>query len=345
MLVKYIRKKCFKKKIHEETTSLTKQKKQKKQKNLLEHKYFTKLARHSIKFLIFFDLLQAISYLPLVLIQIFVPNFNEKYSISYTLLQLDSELTESLVLSLGIWSFFITLSIYLSLKSIKSKNRIKSPWFWRISFLIGALGLPLVSWVLSSILALRFQVFAVNQQEFFFGTLATTIYHSISYLVVETLTNIMRIMIVVKTFSIFKDISDVTNEKLKIVLIMILYTLPFTITLTGLILRRTYTDINLIATALHSQSVNIDFCMGPVGFVFDSIHKLLFPLRGFLDALVYAIVNGWFTSCSCCKTSEKKNLDEQDETENATVEVPKQNYSIGKRFNDISSSNSYIGLK
>lgn len=128
---------------------------------------------------------------------------------------------------------------------------------------------------------------------------------------------------------------------------MILYTLPFTITLSGLILRRTYTDINLIVSAINANSFNFDMCIGPVGFVFDSIHKLLFPLRGFLDALVYAIVNGWFTSCFCCKSIEKeKNLiEETEETEQTRVEVPKQDSRIGKRFNDISSSNNYYGVK
>ena len=88
MLVKYLKKKCFQKKLNEEQISLTTKKKPKKQKNLLEHRYFTKIARHSIKFLIFFDLIQSMVYLPLVLVQLFVPNYNEKYSAIYTFLQL-----------------------------------------------------------------------------------------------------------------------------------------------------------------------------------------------------------------------------------------------------------------
>jgi hypothetical protein len=80
---KFIKKKLFQKSRRE--TLIPK----KKPKKLVEHKFFTKLARHSIKILIFLDLLQATFYLPLVFIQTFVPNFDERFSFSYAILQLD----------------------------------------------------------------------------------------------------------------------------------------------------------------------------------------------------------------------------------------------------------------
>jgi hypothetical protein len=115
-------------------------------------------------------------------------------------------------------------------------------------------------------------------------------------------------------------------------------------------MRRTYNDINLIVLAAEAQSFTFKNCVNPVGFVFNAIHKLLFPLRGFLDAIVYAIVNGWF---SCLVCSPKKEDEEEEESSNISEEQKSKvnnrfsnhDVTFGKNFNDISSGSSPYGTK
>lgn len=143
------------------------------------------------------------------------------------------------------------------------------------------------------------------------------------YVILEFVTVSVRIGIFCSVRKLHQETSLLTvskkaekqrAEEWRVAKQMTFFTLPFLICGTVLIIYRLTTDIsNLVETTSNPNdpphyniAVQVLIC----------IHTILFPLRGFLDALVYGLSSKWFRqniTLKCCKSKQRHDEDVEDE--------------------------------
>ena len=103
-------------------------------------------------------------------------------------------------------------------------------------------------------------------------------------MIIEFLSIVVRILIFFYIQSV-KIFDQEENAKRKILIKLLLYTLPFTIAGIWIILRRTSNDIDLIIYL--SKGLGIQgYCRSEFLLIFTTFHHFLHPMRGLLNALV-----------------------------------------------------------
>eukprot|EP01080_Neovahlkampfia_damariscottae_P009172 gene9172-1259_t len=262
-----------------------------------KQKLFSSLLQTSIFCLILTDLLTEMFYMPTLVINLASYSFEHVGKTLLTIIWIGSQLSESFVLGSGLWAFLISLCILICLRTTKTKDEDKDFYAeelkYRSIFVLIGWGFPLIHAVFWINTNLRFQAWPRSINEYFIGSLISNGYHSLSYVIIESASTIIRLLIFTQIRSV--PIFDKKfQQKMRFILTkVLLYTLPFTVTCFFLTLQREYTDIERLVNLSTQKMVNI-FCMSDVSFVFRSLHSVMFPLRGTMNALIYCVLSEWF---------------------------------------------------
>jgi hypothetical protein len=123
------------------------------------------------------------------------------------------------------------------------------------------------------------------------------------------ITDISRVTFLILIHRIFAKQNVSFEQKVKIWLVLFLYTLPYSLTVVWIVLRRTVSDFDRFYQIIRYGSFYINYCMDTFDFTLYCIHKIMFPLRGFMDSIVYAVVNETiFNCCQGTQSSERSLL-------------------------------------
>jgi hypothetical protein len=167
---------------------------------------------------------------------------------------------------------------------------------YRSIFVLLGWGIPIIHALIWININLRFQFdfFILKFQrgwprsgsEYLISSLVSNTFHSLVYFTIEFGSSIIRILIFlqIKNVPIFDK-----NFQTKVRFILtkvLLYTLPFTITITFLIVSRTYGDLERIYKILTRTDFYM-FCMSNVTLILRSFHAALNPLRGTMNGIVF----------------------------------------------------------
>jgi hypothetical protein len=111
------------------------------------------------------------------------------------------------------------------------------------------------------------------------------------YIVIEFISNLFKLFVIVYVQKLFQNFTynstSFKNIKRKILLQMVLYTLPFTISITILILRRSYIDLTKIILIIQNRNFNIKYCYDYIFLILNSMHYFLYPFRLILNLIYY----------------------------------------------------------
>uniref|UniRef100_A0A7S1KTJ8 Uncharacterized protein n=1 Tax=Percolomonas cosmopolitus TaxID=63605 RepID=A0A7S1KTJ8_9EUKA len=194
--------------------------------------------------------------------------------------------------------------------------------FWITLF---AFGLPLISWVFWATTNMWLQVYAPSAMWQHITFIVSDTYHTAVYIAIELATILLRILIYLKVKSLFDQTKAVmwkntpqahkmNQEKRKFFRQSILYSLPFLISGTCLVVARTWIDVEVIikisSRGIDGKWSNEEFTTAAM--VLLSIHRCIFPLRGFMDSLVYCWMSNWFRSTfKTCRVWSRRSDEEK----------------------------------
>jgi len=100
-----------------------------------------------------------------------------------------------------------------------------------------------------------------------------------------------------------------------------LYCLPFILFGVWVIIYRIVTDVYFTHYIIRNGVAGFEAKLDITCIIFMEIHRILTPMRGFANCLVYVIVSRWFSRklkkwcCSCCNKNENygQNFDQQQQ--------------------------------
>jgi len=152
----------------------------------------------------------------------------------------------------------------------------------------------------------RYTVFMQSELEYVVVSWLNDGVKSMFYIFLELITITVRIMIYCSIRSIHKatvvDSSSAKGikqqqEQRRVLKQMTLFTIPFLVCGIVLIVYRITDDVYDIVNYNSGAQQDVKYST-PVK-VLVAIHSILFPLRGFLDALMYGLVSKWFMDACC----------------------------------------------
>eukprot|EP01080_Neovahlkampfia_damariscottae_P008883 gene8883-833_t len=305
-----------------------------------KQKLFSSLIQTSIFCLILTDLIAEVTYLPTLFFNL------RSYSSEYvtktvlTVMWIGSQLSESFVLATGIWAFLISLCIFICLRITKTNEEemdfCAEELKYRTFFVLLGWGLPLIHaafWINSN---LRFQAWPRNPVEYFYGSLVSNTYHTTSYVLIETASTTIRILIFIQIRSV-PVFDKKFQKKMRFILTkVLLYTLPFTITCFFIILLRTYTDIERLVNLSTGNMRNI-FCSSDASVVFRSLHAIVHPFRGAMNALIYCVLSEWFLEKmkKLCFCTNGLSIQKNDYEDSNSLYLPNRHHFSFNSMNEL----------
>lgn len=265
-----------------------------------EKELFSQLAQVAITFLFINDLFAQVSYFPSQLFNIVFKSYESLDRNDLSLLWIGSQLSESFVISSGFWNLVIILCIYWSLTSKQSDvdDLEDKDLKYRTGFVLFAWGVPLSFGLVMVCVNMRFQVWFESPAEYFWGTITSNTIHSLVYVSIEiaALVCTARVFMFIRSVPTFDTESQ--RKKRFIMIKLLLYTIPFLIVATILIIRRTYNDLDksvaIYRNTGSSDRYRINYCMSTPGIVLTQIHFFTSPLRGAMNSIVYFILSDTF---------------------------------------------------
>ncbi len=244
-----------------------------------------------------------------------------------------AELLEAIYMASTFWSFLITFSIFKTLQAMKQrKNTGCSTEYSTLKMAIYSIlyhgiswGIPLITFAIwTGIFESSVWLGGGNNLVFdLISRLLGDMTKTLLYVVLESLLIFVRLLIFCLIRGLLQNHSayHITSSKVRLqqtktqmMKQILLYCIPFLICTTVLIVCRVVYNIDLLRRVIENHG-NIDkdlMQFQTMELVLIAVNRIIFPLRGFLDALIYCYTSKWFyqniqAKLVCCKT---KNLHE-----------------------------------